>query len=83
MSKLEFYGKVNFLKGAISMADFITTVSQKYSQEIQTAEYGFGLEGVLRARGKYDRRDSECRRLRFLESGDRSLHRRALLGLTT
>ena len=51
MSKLEFYGKVNFLKGAISMADFVTTVSRKYSQEIQTAEYGFGLEGVLRARG--------------------------------
>ncbi|HUI83842.1 MAG TPA: glycogen synthase GlgA [Candidatus Binatia bacterium] len=51
ISKLEFYGKVNFLKGAISMADFITTVSRRYSQEIQTAEYGFGLEGVLRARG--------------------------------
>ncbi len=51
MSKLEFYGKVNFLKGAISMTDFVTTVSRKYSQEIQTAEYGFGLEGVLRARG--------------------------------
>jgi starch synthase len=51
MSKLEFYGKVNFLKGAISMADFITTVSRRYAQEIQTAEYGFGLEGVLRARG--------------------------------
>ena len=50
MSKLEFYGKVNFLKGAITMADFITTVSRRYSQEIQTAEYGFGLEGVLRAR---------------------------------
>ncbi len=50
MSKMEFYGKVNFLKGAIEMADFITTVSRKYAQEIQTAEYGFGLEGVLRAR---------------------------------
>ena len=46
MSKLEFSGKVNFLKGAITMADFITTVSRRYSQEIQTAEYGFGLEGV-------------------------------------
>jgi starch synthase len=51
MSKLEFYGKVNFLKGAITMADFITTVSRRYAQEIQTAEFGFGLEGVLRARG--------------------------------
>ena len=50
MSKLEFYGKVNFLKGAIDAADYLTTVSRKYAQEIQTAEYGFGLEGVLRAR---------------------------------
>lgn len=50
MTKLEFYGKVNFLKGAVTFADFVTTVSRKYAQEIQTAEYGFGLEGVLRAR---------------------------------
>jgi starch synthase len=50
ISKLEFYGKVNFLKGALVFSDFITTVSRRYSQEIQTAEYGFGLEGVLRAR---------------------------------
>ena len=51
MAKLEFFGKVNLLKGALVFSDFITTVSPKYSQEIQTAEYGFGLEGVLRARG--------------------------------
>ncbi|HET7183977.1 MAG TPA: glycogen synthase GlgA [Terriglobales bacterium] len=50
IDKLEFYGKLNFLKGALVFADFITTVSKKYSQEIQTAEYGFGLEGVLRGR---------------------------------
>ncbi len=50
MSRLEFYGKVNFLKGAITLADYITTVSRRYSQEIQAAEFGFGLEGVLRAR---------------------------------
>ena len=50
MDKLEFYGKVNFLKGALVVADYITTVSRKYSQEIQTPEYGFGLEGVLRER---------------------------------
>jgi len=50
IGRMEFYGKVNFLKGALVLADFITTVSRKYSQEIQTAEYGFGLEGVLRSR---------------------------------
>jgi starch synthase len=41
---------VNFLKGALVFSDTITTVSRKYSQEIQNSEYGFGLEGVLRSR---------------------------------
>jgi starch synthase len=50
ISKMEFFGNVNFLKGALVFSDFITTVSKKYSQEIQTTEFGFGLEGVLRAR---------------------------------
>ncbi len=50
MSKMEFFGQVNFLKGALIYSDYVTTVSKKYSQEIQTAEYGFGLEGVLRGR---------------------------------
>jgi len=50
MSKMEFFGNVNFLKGALVYSDFITTVSRKYSQEIQTTEFGFGLEGVLRNR---------------------------------
>jgi len=50
MDKLEYYGQVNFLKGGLKDADYITTVSKKYSQEIQTAEYGFGLDGVLRER---------------------------------
>jgi starch synthase len=50
ISKMEFFGHVNFLKGALIYSDFITTVSRKYSQEIQTTEFGFGLEGVLRAR---------------------------------
>jgi starch synthase len=47
---MEFFGQVNFLKGALAFSDYVTTVSRKYSQEIQTTEYGFGLEGVLRNR---------------------------------
>ena len=50
ITKMEFFGQVNFLKGALVFSDFITTVSRKYSQEIQTTEYGFGLEGVLHNR---------------------------------
>jgi starch synthase len=50
MENLEFYGKVNLLKGGIIFSDFVTTVSRKYAEEIQTAEYGCGLEGVLRSR---------------------------------
>jgi starch synthase len=48
---LEFYGKVNLLKGGILFSDFVTTVSRKYAEEIQTPEYGCGLEGVLKSRG--------------------------------
>jgi starch synthase len=45
---LEFFGKVNFLKGGIIFADSITTVSRKYAEEIQSSTFGYGLEGVLR-----------------------------------
>jgi starch synthase len=47
---LEYYGMVNLLKGGIIFSDFITTVSRKYAEEIQTPEFGYGLEGVLRSR---------------------------------
>ncbi|MCX8110441.1 MAG: glycogen synthase GlgA [Syntrophorhabdaceae bacterium] len=47
---LEFFGNINFLKGGIVFSDIINTVSKQYSQEIQTSEYGYGLDGVLRAR---------------------------------
>jgi starch synthase len=50
MEGLEFYGKVNLLKGGIIFSDFVTTVSRKYAEEIQTPEYGCGLEGVLLSR---------------------------------
>jgi starch synthase len=45
---MEFYGRVNFLKGALIFSDYLTTVSPKYAQEIQTVEYGHGLDGVVR-----------------------------------
>lgn len=50
---LEYYGKVNLLKGGIVFSDSITTVSQKYAQEIQTPEFGYGLEGVLKSRSDH------------------------------
>jgi starch synthase len=47
---LEFFGRVSYIKGGISFADALTTVSPTYAREIQTPEYGFGLDGTLRAR---------------------------------
>ena len=49
---LEFYGKINCLKGGLLYADYLTTVSRKYAEEIQTPEYGAGLDGVLRQRAE-------------------------------
>jgi starch synthase len=47
---IEFYDKINYLKGGIVFSDAITTVSPTYAQEIQTPELGHGLDGVLVAR---------------------------------
>jgi starch synthase len=48
---LEYYGKINLLKGGLLFADYVTTVSRRYAKEIQTPEYGCGLEGVIQSRG--------------------------------
>ena len=50
MEALEFFGKVNFLKAGILYSEAVNTVSVRYSQEIQTEEYGCGLDGLLRSR---------------------------------
>jgi starch synthase len=47
---LEFYGNVNFLKAGLLYSDYLTTVSKKYAEEIQTPEFGYGLEGVVQSR---------------------------------
>jgi len=50
IERLEYYGRVNLMKGAILGADIINTVSESYCREIQTPELGYGLDGVLHER---------------------------------
>src|SRR6266478_3298528 len=46
-SGLEFWGDVNWMKAGIVYADVVTTVSHRYAEEIQTLDYGWGLDEVL------------------------------------
>jgi starch synthase len=50
VDRLEFYGRMSFLKGGLACADAITTVSPAYAAEIQTEAQGCGLDGLLRHR---------------------------------
>ena len=50
MEGLEFNSMISFLKGGIVFSDAVTTVSPTYAREIQTPEYGFGFDGLLRSR---------------------------------
>lgn len=47
---LEFYDAVNFMKGGLIYADYISTVSKTYAEEIQYAYFGEHLDGLLRSR---------------------------------
>ena len=50
INALEYWGHISFMKGGINFSEKITTVSPTYAHEILTAQYGFGMEGVLRRR---------------------------------
>jgi starch synthase len=47
---LEFWGRISLLKGGIVFSRVVTTVSPRYAEEIQTPDYGFGFDGILRHR---------------------------------
>jgi starch synthase len=47
---LEYYGRISYLKGGLMFSDRLTTVSPQYAKEIQTPEFGFGFDGILRYR---------------------------------
>lgn len=44
---LEFHNMLSFIKGGLVFSDWLTTVSPTYANEIRTAEFGYGLEGLL------------------------------------
>ncbi|MBT4835969.1 MAG: glycogen synthase GlgA [Methylococcales bacterium] len=50
MHSMEFHGQLSFIKGGLTLADKITTVSPTYAREIKTSEYGYGLQKLLRQR---------------------------------
>ena len=50
---LEFHGMLSFIKGGLVYSDYITTVSPTYALEIQTPEFGYGLEGLLEHRKEF------------------------------
>jgi starch synthase len=50
VDSMEYYGRISYLKAGIVFSRLITTVSPRYAREIQSAEQGFGFDGILRAR---------------------------------
>ncbi len=46
---VEFYGRMSFMKAGIVYSDIVSTVSDTYAREIQTEEYGYGFDGIMRS----------------------------------
>lgn len=55
MDGMEFYGQLSYLKAGLFYADYITTVSPTYAQQITTTQYGCGMEGLLQLRAHQGR----------------------------
>lgn len=49
---IEYYAQISLLKGGILFADRLTTVSPRYAREIQTPEFGCGMDGVVQTRSE-------------------------------
>jgi starch synthase len=47
----EFWDRLSFLKAGVMFSDALTTVSPTYGDEIQRPDYGYGFDGIMRARG--------------------------------
>ena len=48
---VEFYGRMSYMKAGIEFSDVVSTVSETYANEIQTPEYGYGFDGIMRSVG--------------------------------
>jgi starch synthase len=50
MDAMEYWGRISYLKAGVVFSRMVTTVSPRYAEEIQTPEFGFGFDGILRHR---------------------------------